>query len=84
MTTFRIDPNRSKVWIEARSSMHPIHGEADGLEGSIEADVADGQLVSTLEDWCAPFSGYHLYYPSRRQLAPAFAVIVEALRYRHR
>lgn len=50
----------------------------------VEADVADGQLVSTLEDWCAPFSGYHLYYPSRRQLAPAFAVIVEALRYRHR
>ena len=41
---FRIDPNRSKVWIEARSSMHPIHGEADGLEGSIEADVADGRI----------------------------------------
>jgi DNA-binding transcriptional LysR family regulator len=50
----------------------------------VEADVADGRLVSTLEDWCAPFSGYHLYYPSRRQLAPAFAVIVEALRYRRR
>jgi polyisoprenoid-binding protein YceI len=44
VTTFRIDPNRSKVWIEARSSMHPIHGEADGLEGSIEADVADGRI----------------------------------------
>jgi len=47
VTTFRIDPNRSKVWIEARSSMHPIHGEADGLEGSIEADVADGHLDIT-------------------------------------
>ena len=44
MATFRIDPRRSRVWIEARSSMHPIHGEADGLEGSIEADVTDGRI----------------------------------------
>jgi len=44
VATFRIDPRRSKVWIEARSSMHPIHGEADGLEGSIRADVADGSI----------------------------------------
>ena len=49
MATFRIDPNRSRVWVEARSSMHPIHGEAEGLEGSIEADVADGRIdVSTV------------------------------------
>ena len=44
MATFRIDPRRSRVWIEARSSMHPIHGEAEGLEGSIEANVADGRI----------------------------------------
>ena len=44
MAIFRIDPNRSKVWIEARSSMHPIHGEAEGLEGSIEADMAEGRI----------------------------------------
>ena len=44
--------------------------------------IADGRLVRVLADWCPPFSGYHLYYPSRRQLAPAFAVLVEALRYR--
>ena len=44
VATFRIDPNRSKVWIEARSSMHPIQGEADGLEGSIEAELADGRI----------------------------------------
>lgn len=44
MATFRIDPNRSKVWIEARSSMHPIHGEAEGLEGSIEAEMAEGHI----------------------------------------
>lgn len=44
MTTFRIQPDRSKVWIEARSSLHPIHGEATGLEGSIEAGVTDGHI----------------------------------------
>jgi DNA-binding transcriptional LysR family regulator len=46
--------------------------------------VARGELVSVLEDWCAPFSGYHLYYPSRRQPTPAFAVLVDALRYPRR
>jgi polyisoprenoid-binding protein YceI len=44
VATFRIDPTRSKVWVEARSSMHPIQGEAEGLEGFIEADVADGRI----------------------------------------
>jgi DNA-binding transcriptional LysR family regulator len=39
--------------------------------------IADGRLVRVLADWCAPFSGYHLYYPSRRQLSPALAFIVE-------
>jgi DNA-binding transcriptional LysR family regulator len=44
--------------------------------------LADGSLVRVLEDWCAPFEGYHLYYPSRRQQSPAFAVLLEALRHR--
>jgi DNA-binding transcriptional LysR family regulator len=44
--------------------------------------IADGRLIRVLEDWCAPFPGYRLYYPSRRQPAPAFAVLVDALRYR--
>jgi DNA-binding transcriptional LysR family regulator len=42
--------------------------------------VADGRLVRVLEDWCQPFAGYHLYYPSRRQHSAAFAVLVDALR----
>jgi len=46
--------------------------------------VASGQLVRVLEDWCAPFAGYHLYYPSRRQPTPAFVVLVEALRYKRK
>jgi DNA-binding transcriptional LysR family regulator len=41
-----------------------------------------GRLIRVLADWCPPFSGYHLYYPSRRQPTPAFALLVQALRYR--
>lgn len=44
--------------------------------------LATGRLVRVLEDWCPPFPGYHLYYPSRRQTSPAFALLTEALRYR--
>lgn len=44
--------------------------------------ISKGQLVWVLRDWSPPWSGYHLYYPSRRQSSPAFALIVEALRYR--
>jgi DNA-binding transcriptional LysR family regulator len=51
-------------------------------EDMIHAHVARGRLRRVLEDWCAPFPGYHLYYPGRRQLSPAFTVLVDALRYR--
>jgi DNA-binding transcriptional LysR family regulator len=44
--------------------------------------LARGRLRRVLDDWCPPYSGYHLYYPSRRQSTPAFALLVEALRYR--
>jgi DNA-binding transcriptional LysR family regulator len=44
--------------------------------------VNTGALKRVLEDWCEPYSGYHLYYPSRRQSSPAFALLVDALRYR--
>jgi len=51
-------------------------------EDHVKKQLADGRLIRVLADWCPPFSGYHLYYPSRRQQSPAFAVLVEALRYR--
>lgn len=51
-------------------------------EDLVQADIAAGRLVRVLADWCAPFPGYHLYYPHRRQTTPAFALLVEALRYR--
>lgn len=43
--------------------------------------IASGRLKRVLKDWCAPFPGYHLYYPRRRQSSPAFALVVDALRY---
>jgi DNA-binding transcriptional LysR family regulator len=52
------------------------------LEDVAQPHVASGQLERVLEDWCPPFQGYHLYYPSRRQSSPAFALLVEALRFR--
>ena len=51
-------------------------------EDQVRSDLAKGSLVRVLEDWCPPFAGYHLYYPSRRQPTPAFALLVDALRYR--
>jgi len=48
----------------------------------VEADLAQGHLERILADWTPPSSGYHLYYPSRRQPARAFSLLVEALRYK--
>ena len=48
----------------------------------VRPHVTAGRLMTMLEDWTPPFPGYHLYYPSRRQQSPAFALLVEALRYR--
>lgn len=51
-------------------------------EDVVMHDIEHGRLKRVLEDWCAEFPGYHLYYPSRRQSSPAFALLVDALRYR--
>jgi DNA-binding transcriptional LysR family regulator len=51
-------------------------------EDLAEPYLAKGRLKRALEDWSAPWSGYHLYYPHRRQSSPAFALIVDALRHR--
>lgn len=56
-------------------------GLACVFEDQAAALIAQGQLVQVLENWCPTFSGYHLYYPSRRQLSSAFALLVDALRY---
>ncbi|MFD0725234.1 LysR family transcriptional regulator [Lysobacter brunescens] len=68
------------------TSPHIVQATLDGLgiaylpEEEFAPHIEGGRLVRVLQDWCPPFSGYHLYYPSRRQHSPAFALVVEALR----
>jgi DNA-binding transcriptional LysR family regulator len=50
-------------------------------EGLVHAHLARGRLKRVLEDWCLPYPGYHLWYPSRRQSSAAFGLLVDALRY---
>jgi DNA-binding transcriptional LysR family regulator len=50
-------------------------------EDLAQTHVMKGRLTRVLEEWCPPWSGYHLYYPSRRQSSPAFALLVNALRH---
>ncbi len=57
-------------------------GLAFVMEDQATDAIAEGRLVEVLADWSPPFSGHHLYYPSRRQPTPAFALLVEALRWR--
>jgi DNA-binding transcriptional LysR family regulator len=58
------------------------HGLAHVVEDRVQTLVADGTLVRLFAEWCPPFDGYFLYYPSRRQPSAAFALVLEALRYR--
>ena len=68
------------------TSPHIVLAALDGLgiaflpEEEFAPHIEEGRLVRVLQDWCPPFSGYHLYYPSRRQHSPAFSLVVDALR----
>jgi DNA-binding transcriptional LysR family regulator len=57
-------------------------GLAHVPEDLAQPHLAKGRLVQVLGDWCPTWPGYHLYYPSRRQSSPAFALLVDALRHR--
>jgi len=57
-------------------------GLACVLEDQVAAQIAEGSLIHVLADWCEPFPGYHLYYPSRRQTSPAFTLLAEVLRHK--
>lgn len=59
-------------------------GLACVLEDQASALLASGSILRVLEDWCSAFPGYHLYYPDRRQMTPAFTLLVNTLRYRKR
>src|SRR3954447_16710120 len=81
-----------KVRVEGQlvfnGATHMLNAALAGLglayvpESMTQSHLARGRLKRVLEDWCAPYSGYHLFYPSRRQATPAFALLVDALRYR--
>lgn len=58
------------------------YGIAFVPEEAASAALDRGELVTLLDDWCPPISGFHLYYPSRRQQSPAFQIVVDALRHR--
>jgi len=68
------------------ASHHIVAAALDGLgvaflpEDEFAPHIAEGRLVQVLGNWCPPFPGYHLYYPSRRQPSPAFRLVVAALR----
>lgn len=69
------------------SSMSQIDAAIKGFgiayvpEDIVEEHIAEGRLQAALDNWSEPFTGYHLYYPSRRQMSPAMKVIIEALRH---
>ncbi len=69
------------------STPHIVLAALEGLgvaflpEEEFAPHIEHGQLVRVLQDWCTPFDGYYLYYPSRRQPTPAFSRVVDALRF---
>lgn len=68
------------------TSAHMVDAALAGLgiaflpEKEFAPHIAEGRLVRVLEEWCHPFPGYYLYYPSRKQPSPAFKLVLEALR----
>lgn len=87
---FERQGKKLKVRVEGQlvfnSTVHIADAAVNGLgiaylpEDEFSPHLAEGRLVRVLEDWCEPFSGFHLYYPSRRQPSPAFSLVVDALR----
>ncbi len=71
--------NSSRLLVEAALAGR---GLAFTLEDRVRAHLKSGSLIRVLRDWCPPFDGYYLYYPSRRQPTPAFSLLVDALRFR--
>jgi len=89
---FEKDGHELRVRVEGRlvfnNIAHRVNAALEGLgltylpEDVVKSHLEDGRLIRVLDDWCLPFSGYHLYYPSRKQPSAAFVLLVNALRYR--
>ncbi|MFJ5437663.1 LysR family transcriptional regulator [Pectobacterium brasiliense] len=88
---FEKNGRKIKVRVEGQLTMNSLRQRIDaariglGLayvpEDSVQNDIASGRLIRVLTEWCLPFPGYYLYYPSRKQHTTAFSLFVEALRY---
>ena len=57
-------------------------GLAFVFEQRVEEHIKAGRLLRVLEDWCAPFDGFYIYYPSRRQMRPALRAFVDFFRFK--
>ncbi|MBB4955016.1 DNA-binding transcriptional LysR family regulator [Agrobacterium vitis] len=57
-------------------------GLAFVFENRIQKELATGQLIRVMEDWCEPFDGFYIYYPTRHQMRPALRAFVDFFRYR--
>jgi DNA-binding transcriptional LysR family regulator len=57
-------------------------GLAYAFEARVSTEIADGRLLRVLEDWCTPYAGAYLYYPSRRQMRPALRAFIDFFRIR--
>ncbi|MHC5306526.1 LysR family transcriptional regulator [Bartonella sp. LJL80] len=89
---FDIDERAVKVRPKGRlifnTYPHLLQAARDGFglayvpEEEVLADISAGKLVRVLDEFCLPFPGYYLYYPSRRHHAHAFHLLIDALRHR--
>lgn len=57
-------------------------GLAFVFEESVASEVTEGRLIPVMQDWCPPFDGFYIYYPSRRQMRPALQAFVDFYRFR--
>ncbi len=89
---FEKDGRELRVRVDGQLSFNSAIAQVDAAvqgygityvpEDLVEDHIREGRLQAVLDDWSAPFTGYHLYYTSRRQMSPAMALIVDALRHR--
>jgi DNA-binding transcriptional LysR family regulator len=89
---FQKDGQELKVRIQGQTAFNTVgmmrKAALDGFglaylpEDQVEPAIEESKLIRVLSDWCPPRPAYHLYYPSRRQHSPAFALVIDALRYR--
>lgn len=75
----RITTNDMRVMIRSACA---DGGFTIGMEESFRACLRDGTLVTVLDDFCAAFPGFFLYFAGRRHLSPKMRALIEHMRYR--